>query len=221
MVRKQVIVAVILVAFAAGGCAATNKQKGAIIGGTAGAVLGGVIGKQSDHTAEGAILGAVVGGAAGVVIGDYMDDQAKELEAVEGADVERVGEGIKVTFDSGILFAVDKHDLTPASKTALAKMADVLNEYDDTDIMIEGHTDADGSDDYNQTLSERRAQAVKAYLAALTVAPSRMTTVGYGESQPVADNSSSSGKSQNRRVEVVIVANDELKAEAARKAANG
>jgi outer membrane protein OmpA-like peptidoglycan-associated protein len=221
MIRKQMLVVAVLSALLAAGCASNNKQRGALIGGAAGAVLGGVIGNQSDHTAEGAIVGAVVGGAAGAIIGDYMDDQAKELEQVEGADVERVGEGIKVTFDSGILFAVNKHDLTAESKLELKKMARVLNEYDDTNILIEGHTDADGADDYNQTLSERRAQSVKAYLASLNVGSSRMTTMGYGESQPIADNSTADGKSQNRRVEVVIVANDELKAEAAKKAAQG
>ncbi|MCA9726311.1 MAG: OmpA family protein [Candidatus Eisenbacteria bacterium] len=215
---RMAVVGGVVVALA--GCAsATNKQKGAIIGGTAGAVAGGVIGKQAGNTAAGAIVGAVVGGTAGVIIGDYMDKQAAEMESVEGADVKRVGEGIQVTMDSGILFNVDKSDLTAEAKLNLKKMAQVLNKYGDTTILIEGHTDSDGSEEYNQKLSERRAQSVKEYLAIQQVAAPRMSTVGFGETQPVADNSTAAGKAQNRRVEVAIVANEELKARAEKEAA--
>jgi outer membrane protein OmpA-like peptidoglycan-associated protein len=220
MYRTSKTVLVTCLALALAGCSsATNKQKGAVIGGTTGAVVGGVVGKQAGNTAAGAIIGAVVGGTAGVIIGGYMDKQAEELAELEGAEVERVGEGIMITFDSGILFDFDKSDLTTDAKLNLRKMATTLNEYEDTNILIEGHTDSDGSDEYNQGLSERRASSVKTYLTAQSVDPGRMTTVGYGENQPIADNSSSAGKAQNRRVEVAIFANEELKQRAIEEAA--
>ena len=211
-----------LVAGAAGCASMNNKEKGALIGGTAGAVIGGVIGKQAGNTAIGAITGAAVGGTAGLIIGDYMDDQAEELERdLAGAEIERVGEGIKITFDSGILFDVNKADLRADAKANLEKMADVLNKYEDTNIIIEGHTDADGSDEYNQTLSEKRAQSVATYLAMQAVASPRMSTVGYGESQPVADNATAAGKQANRRVEVAIIANEKLQKQAMKEAGQG
>lgn len=195
------------------GCASlSKKEKGAIIGGTTGAVIGGVIGKQAGNTAVGAILGAAVGGTAGAIIGDYMDKQAEEMERdLEGATVERVGEGIKITFASGIMFDVNKADLRPEAKANLVDMARILKKYEDTNILIEGHTDSDGSDAYNLTLSENRAASVSSYLAAQAVAGPRMTIYGYGESQPIADNTTASGKQLNRRVEVAIIANEKLK----------
>ncbi len=194
------------------GCAASNTKKGTGIGAAAGAGLGAIIGNQAGNTAVGAIIGAAVGGATGYAIGNYMDKQAEEMERdLEGVQVERVGEGIKLTFDSGILFAVNKSELNPASKTNLTDLALILNKYDDTNILIEGHTDSDGTEAYNQTLSEQRANSVKGYLVSQNVSPARQTTVGYGEGQPIADNSSSGGKSQNRRVEVAIMANEDLK----------
>lgn len=195
------------------GCSSMSRQeKGAIIGGSAGAVLGGIIGKHNNNTAAGAIIGAAVGGAAGAVIGDYMDDQAEELEKdLEGARIERVGEGIMITFDSGILFAVNKSDLSGEAQTNLTKMAAILNKYEDTNIMVDGHTDSDGSDEYNQTLSDQRAAAVARFLAMNQVTSGRMTTTGYGETRPVADNGTVAGKQLNRRVEVAIMANDKLK----------
>jgi outer membrane protein OmpA-like peptidoglycan-associated protein len=195
------------------GCSSlSKKEKGAIIGGTAGAVVGGVIGKQAGNTVVGAILGAAVGGAAGAVIGDYMDKQAEEMERdLAGAKIERVGEGIKITFGSGLLFDVDKADLRSDARTNLTRMAEILNKYEDTNVLVEGHTDADGSDEYNQTLSERRAASVSAYLAQSNVSSGRLTTIGYGESQPVADNATAEGKQANRRVEVAIMANEKLK----------
>jgi outer membrane protein OmpA-like peptidoglycan-associated protein len=204
------------------GCSSMSKrEKGAIIGGTAGAVVGGVIGNQAGNTAVGAIIGAAVGGVAGAVIGDYMDKQAEEMERdLAGARIERVGEGIKITFGSGLLFDVAKADLRPDAQTNLAKMATILNKYEDTNILIEGHTDADGSDDYNLRLSDQRAASVAAYLAQSNVMSGRMTTMGYGESQPVADNTTTTGKQANRRVEVAIMANEKLK-EAAEKQAQG
>lgn len=195
------------------GCASMSKtEKGAVIGGAGGAVVGGVIGHAAGNTAVGAIIGAAVGGAAGAIIGNYMDRQAEEMERdLAGAKIERIGEGIKITFDSGIMFAVDRYDLQPAAQTNLAKLSTILNKYEDTNILIEGHTDADGTEAYNQTLSERRAASVAHYLSSHAVASGRMNTVGYGELQPIADNSTSAGKQANRRVEVAIMANEKLK----------
>jgi outer membrane protein OmpA-like peptidoglycan-associated protein len=196
----------------------SRTEKGAVIGGTAGGVLGAVIGKQAGNTAVGAILGAAVGGATGAVIGNYMDKQAEEMQRdLEGATVERVGEGIKVTFASGILFDVNKSDLRPEAKENVVKMAEILNKYPDTNILIEGHTDSDGAEEYNQKLSERRTGSVSYFLAQNSVASSRVNTMGYGESQPVADNATPEGKQANRRVEVAIMANDKLKKAAEEK----
>jgi outer membrane protein OmpA-like peptidoglycan-associated protein len=205
------------------GCSSLSKsQKGAIIGSTAGAVVGGVIGKQSDHTAEGAILGAAIGGIAGGIIGDYMDKQAAEMERdLEGAHIERVGEGIKVTFESGILFDVDSSMLRPEAQDNLKKLARILQKYEDTEILIEGHTDATGAEEYNQELSERRAGSVNNFLIGLGVHKIRLTTVGYGEMQPVDSNETPEGRQANRRVEVAIWANDELKEAAQRQAEGG
>lgn len=195
------------------GCASmTARDKGLVIGGATGAVLGGIIGDKAGNTAAGAILGAVVGGATGAVIGNYMDKQAEEMQRdLEGAKVERIGEGIKITFASGILFDVGKADLRPAAQQNLGEMAAILIKYEDTNILIEGHTDSDGAEDYNLQLSERRARAVQSYLAQNGVMNARMSIMGYGESQPVADNVTAEGKQANRRVEVAVMANEKLK----------
>lgn len=195
------------------GCASMKRRdKGAIIGGTAGGVIGGLIGNKAGNTAVGAILGAAVGGTAGAVIGNYMDKQAEEMQAdIEGAKIERVGEGIKITFNSGILFNVNKSDLQPTAQTNLNNLAAILNKYPDTQILIEGHTDADGSEEYNMDLSLRRANAVSMYLGNQQVNPTRFHTQGYGETQPVGSNDTVEGKSLNRRVEIAIFANDKLK----------
>jgi len=188
------------------------RDKGVLIGGASGAVLGGVIGHQSDNTVVGAILGGVVGGVAGGIIGNYMDKQAAEMQQdIEGARIERVGEGIKITFDSGILFDVDKYELREQAKRNIEELAVILNKYEDTNILLAGHTDSDGSDDYNMTLSERRARSVAHYLAESGVSSARMTSMGLGESQPVASNGTAEGKQANRRVEVAIMANEDLK----------
>ncbi len=195
------------------GCASMSKTgQGAIIGGAAGTVLGGVIGHAAGNTLVGAIIGGAVGGAAGAVIGSYMDKQAAEIRRdIAGAKVERVGEGIKITFDSGLLFDVSKYDLRQASRDNLSKLAVILNKYPDTNVLIEGHTDSSGPDDYNLLLSQNRAQSVSAFLALQNVLSARFTTRGYGESQPVADNATAEGKQMNRRVDVAIMANDKLK----------
>ena len=219
---KRILSVVLIGALLVGaaGCASmSNKEKGALIGAGSGAVVGGVIGNQAGNTALGAIIGAAVGGAAGAYIGNYMDKQAAEIERdLEGATVERVGEGIKITFDSGILFDVGKSDLRSASRTNLTNLAAILNKYPDTEILIEGHTDATGSDESNLTLSRNRAQSVANFLDSQQVMATRFTIMGYGESQPIADNETDSGRQANRRVELAIMANDKLKDVAQKKA---
>lgn len=194
------------------GCGASNALKGGAIGAGAGGVAGGVIGHQVGNTAAGAIIGAAVGGTTGALIGRHMDKQAEEMrQKLENAEIERVAEGIKITFDSGILFAIDSSELQPAARTTIESMAKVLNDYPDSNILIEGDTDNTGTSEYNQALSERRAQAVADYHKRLGVAGSRITTIGLGESNPVASNDTVDGRQQNRRVEVAIFANDALK----------
>lgn len=194
------------------GCKASNTTKGGAIGAGVGGTIGGVIGHRSDNTVVGAIIGAAVGGAAGALIGRHMDKQAEELRAdLKGATVERVGEGILITFDSGLLFGFDSYELQGETKTNLTELAKTLNKYDDTNILIEGHTDSTGEDAYNQKLSDKRADEVKQFLTQQSVKSSRITTKGYGETQPLASNDTEAGKSSNRRVEVAIYANNEMK----------
>lgn len=197
------------------GCANwSNTGKGAAIGGGTGGAIGGLIGSRSGNTAAGAIIGAAVGGAGGAAIGKYMDKQAKELEAIEAAEVERVGEGIKLTFESGILYGFDSYDLTPASQESVMELARILNEYSDTNVMVEGHTDNKGSADYNKGLSERRATSVANYLKMQGVDGERITTRGLGLENPIESNDTETGRTKNRRVEIAIWANDELKEKA-------
>jgi outer membrane protein OmpA-like peptidoglycan-associated protein len=207
----------VLVALVSGsGCASLNKKEsGAAIGAAAGAATGAVIGRVSGSTAKGAIIGAAVGGAAGAVIGHQMDQQAKEIrQNVPGAVVERVGEGLQVTFESGLLFDYDSDVLHAAAKQNLATLAASLDKYPNTDLVVVGHTDNKGSDGYNMSLSERRAAAAASYLASQGVARSRLRSVGRGEAEPVASNDTDAGRRQNRRVEVAIYANDALKRQA-------
>ncbi|MCJ7588798.1 MAG: OmpA family protein [Candidatus Aminicenantes bacterium] len=203
-------------------CASMNRtQKGAIIGGASGAVVGGRIGKAAGNTLLGAILGAAVGGAAGAFIGHYMDKQAAEMQRdLEGAKVERIGEGIKITFDSGLLFDVNRAELRDASRRNIEKLAQILQKYPDTNILIEGHTDSTGADDYNMGLSRERSRSVADYLVDQAVASSRCTVMGYGESQPIASNESVQGRQMNRRVDVAVMANEKLK-KAAREKTQG
>ncbi|MEG9326685.1 OmpA family protein [Salinimicrobium catena] len=229
--RKSInrIFAVLAAATLLFGCEATknasNKQKGAVIGATGGAVIGGVVGNQvgEGNTALGAIIGGVVGGAAGAYIGDRMDKQAQRIEEeIPGAEVERVGEGINVTFDetSGVYFATDKYNIEGQSREALNKLAGIFKEYPNTNILVEGHTDSTGSDAYNLTLSKNRAQAVTNFLVNEGISSGRITTKWYGESQPKYDNSTVEGRAKNRRVELAIVANEELIEEAKRETEN-
>ena len=197
-------------------CNASRKTKGAVIGATAGGAAGAVLAKK--NKAVWIIAGAALGGVAGGLIGDYMDKQAEEMERdVKGATIERVGEGILITFDSGLLFDFDSYALKPETRSNLQELSETLNKYDDTEILVLGHTDNVGTDQYNESLSEKRANAVKNYLISQQVTGSRMSTEGYGETDPVADNETEAGRAQNRRVEVVIVANKKLQ----RAAKNG
>ena len=199
------------------GCASWGSQqkKGAGIGAAGGGVVGAVIGSQTGSTARGAIIGAVVGGAAGALIGKHMDDQAEKLaEELKGAEVSRVGEGIAVTFDSGILFPYDSAELTPEARSNLRKLADSLQAETRTNVMIVGHTDSEGSDPYNQRLSERRGRSALDHLSNLGVTSSRLTSRGRGEAEPIASNGTDEGRRKNRRVEVAIYANDEWRDEA-------
>ena len=194
-----------------------NKtEKGAVIGASSGAVIGGIIGNKSKNTALGVILGAVVGGTVGAVIGNKMDKQAKKLEDELGktATVERVGEGIKVTFNSQLLFDFGKTDLKESNKVDLQKFAETLNQYPDTDVLIVGHTDNVGSASFNQNLSENRSGAVTSYLKLLGINSGRLKLEGKGETQPVASNETEDSRTQNRRVEIAIYANDKMKTEA-------
>jgi len=201
-----------ILAMSAGCSSWSKKNKGAVIGAGAGTVVGGAVGKLAGNTLLGAIIGAAVGGAAGAYIGNYMDKQAEEMKRdLAGAKVERVGEGIKITFDSGILFDVDKATLKPQSMENLKKLAGILQKYQDTNILLEGHTDNTGSDTHNLELSRARAQSVANYLATLQVAAPRFTIMGYGEAQPIAANDEVTGRQANRRVDLAVMANDKLK----------
>ncbi len=217
---KRILILASLAVFLVAGFGCTSTQKGATLGGGAGAILGGVIGNQAGNTAVGAILGAAIGGAAGAYIGNYMDKQAAEIERdLEGATITRVGEGIKITFDSGILFDVNKSALQSPAKTNLENLAVILQKYDDTAILVEGHTDSTGSEEHNMNLSRARAESVQHYLVTLSVASPRFSTVGYGEVQPVASNDTDFGRQANRRVELAIMANDDLKKAAEKQTA--
>jgi len=223
MYRSSVRILPALAALASlSACASlSQKEKGAIIGASTGAAVGAAVGNANGSTAKGAIIGAAVGGAAGAVIGHQMDQQAKEIkQQIPGAVVERVGEGLQVTFESGLLFPYDSDVLTPAAQQNLATFAASLDKYPGTDIVIVGHTDSNGSDAYNLTLSERRANAAVNYLVSRGVDRARLRAAGRGEPEPVASNDTDAGRQQNRRVEMAIYANETLKAQAARQAGN-
>jgi outer membrane protein OmpA-like peptidoglycan-associated protein len=195
------------------GCASlSNKERGAIIGAGAGAAAGGAIGKAQGSTAKGAIIGAVVGGTVGAVIGHQMDQQAKELDQnIPGATVERVGEGIQVTFESGLLFDFNSDVVKAEAQKNLANLAASLSKYPNSSLLVVGHTDAAGTDSYNQALSERRATSTVSYLIGQGVASSRLRAMGLGESEPVAPNDTDMNMAKNRRVEVAIYASDAYK----------
>ena len=205
------------------GCGASNTVKGGGIGAGTGAAVGagvGAIAGGGKGAAWGAGIGAVLGGTAGAIIGNKMDKQAAELEQIEGAQVEKVNEGeaIKVTFESGILFATNSSTLNTASRASLDKFATSLQNNPDTDVKIYGHTDSTGSDAINNPLSQRRAESVYNYLVSKGVSGTRMVSEGFGSSQPVADNNTVAGRAQNRRVEVYILPNAKMIREAKEQA---
>ena len=217
---KLLTVTIALMGLIASGCKSMNKtQKGAVIGAAGGGAIGAVIGKAAGNTAMGAIIGAAVGGATGAVIGHKMDKQAEEMKKVLGdAEVRRVGEGIVIDFKEKVLFGFDRSDLGSSAATNLDKLINVLNKYPDTDIKILGHTDNKGTAEYNQGLSERRANSVSGYLRNHGINSGRISTKGMGENDPIASNDTEEGRSQNRRVEFVITANEKMKADAKKEA---
>jgi outer membrane protein OmpA-like peptidoglycan-associated protein len=192
-----------------------NTQRGVAVGATGGAVIGGVLGNnigKGGNTALGAIIGGVVGGAVGGVIGNRMDKQAQKIdEALPGAEVERVEEGIKITLgENSVNFDLNKATLTTAAKANLDKLVKVFNEYPDTYIHIFGYTDSSGSDEYNLNLSEQRAASVKSYLSGKGISGSRVKVLGKGEVEPIASNDTADGRAKNRRVEFAITANEKM-----------
>lgn len=204
---------------------ANNKQKGAVIGAASGAIIGAIIGNnvgKGGNGELGAVVGGVVGGTAGVIIGNKMDKQAQQIEEeIPGAQVERVDDGIVVTFDenSGVYFDTAKYNINVASQATLDKLANILKEYPDTNVLVVGHTDSVGADEMNMTLSKNRAMAVTHYFTQNKgLSPSRFTTNWYGESAPVADNTTAEGRAKNRRVNLAIVPNEKMKQEAQNQA---
>ena len=194
----------------------TKTEKGAAIGVAGGGLLGALVGRAAGNTAVGALVGGAVGGTAGGLIGHKMDKQAAEIkQTVPGATVTRAGEGILVKFDSGILFDVDKTDLKPDAQNSLKQLAVSLQNNPQTNILVVGHTDSLGTAAHNMDLSIRRANAVKLFIDQQGVNSARLTTQGKGETEPIASNSTAAGRAQNRRVEIVIVANDQMKQNAA------
>ncbi|WP_370477523.1 OmpA family protein [Tamlana flava] len=203
---------------------ANNKQKGAVIGATGGAILGAIIGNnvgKGGNGELGAVIGGVVGGTAGVLIGNKMDKQAQKIEEeIPGAEVERVDDGIVVTFDegSGVYFATNKYDINATSQATLNKLIGVFKEYPDTNILVVGHTDSQGSEEYNMTLSKNRAYAVTNYLSNNGISSGRLTTNWFGETQPMHDNSTVEGRAKNRRVNVAIIPNEKMIEDAKKQA---
>jgi outer membrane protein OmpA-like peptidoglycan-associated protein len=205
-----------LFAMVLAGCHTMSKsQKGAVIGGAGGAVVGGAVGSIFGKTAMGAIIGAATGGVTGAVIGHKMDKQAEEIaKEMKDAEVIRQGEAIAISLKEKVLFAYDRSDLSVAAKSNLDKLNAILLKYPETNITIIGHTDSKGTETYNQTLSESRANSVSAYASQNGVMASRLVSIGKGESDPVATNTTTEGSALNRRVEFVITANDKMKEEA-------
>lgn len=205
---------------------ANNKQKGAVIGATGGAILGAIIGNnvgKGGNGELGAVIGGVIGGGAGVLIGNKMDKQAQQIEEeIPGAQVERVDDGIVVTFDetSGVYFDTNKYNVNSASQTTLNKLIGVFKEYPDTNILVVGHTDSQGAEDYNMTLSKNRAYAVTNYLSQNGISQGRLTTNWFGETQPLNDNATAEGRAKNRRVNVAILPNEKMIEEAKAQSGN-
>ncbi|WP_417592348.1 OmpA family protein [Parasphingorhabdus sp.] len=215
-INKSIITAASLVALALTSGCVTNPETGnrtiskAAIGGLGGVVggylLGDILGGRNDRTAK--IVGAGLGGLAGAGIGYYMDEQEKKLReqtAGTGIDVTREGDNLILNMPSNVTFAVDSSAISPAFQSTLSNVADTLSRYEKSYVDVLGHTDSTGSDAYNQALSERRAESVANFLANSGVQRARLATKGYGESQPIASNSTEEGRAANRRVEIKIV----------------
>jgi outer membrane protein OmpA-like peptidoglycan-associated protein len=219
---KQLMIGAVCLSLVMAGCKSMNKtQKGAAVGTAGGGAIGAVIGKAAGNTALGAIIGATVGGVTGAVIGNKMDKQAEEIKKeVPGVKVERVGEGIVVEFNSKVLFGFDKSNLSSSATKNLDELSVILNKYPDTNIEIQGHTDDKGKDGYNQNLSEKRAASVASYLRNKGIASSRIRTKGFGETSPKYTNETEAGRTENRRVEFLISANEKMKEEARKEAEN-
>lgn len=230
--RIGTITMMLILAMALVNCEATknanNTQKGVVIGAASGAILGAIIGNNAGKGGNGeigAVIGGAVGGAAGGIIGRQMDNQAKKIEEeIPGAEVERVDDGIVITFDgqnNGVYFDTEKYNVNKASKENLDKLAAILLEYPDTNVLVVGHTDSAGTEEYNMTLSKNRAQSVTNYFVAVKgMSPARFTTNWFGESSPIESNDTAEGRSKNRRVNIVIVPNEKMKEEAIQKAGN-
>ncbi len=227
---SNIILGTIAISIIGTGCDATRRaskqDKGVAIGATTGAIIGGILGNNvgnKNNTALGAVLGAAIGGVAGGIIGHNMDKQAEKIKTeIPGAKVERVGEGINVTFDennpdgskSGVYFATNKYNISSNSQLAVDKLVKIFTEYPETNILVEGHTDNVGTDAANMLLSQRRANAVGNALKGAGLSNNRLTVKWYGESQPKAENTTVEGRASNRRVEFSITANEKMKADA-------
>lgn len=214
MIRLKFSISIFLFIFLLGStaCKWSNRAKGGTIGAGSGAVIGGAIGKKAGNTTAGILIGAAVGGTTGFFIGKYMDKQAEEIrQDLSDAKIERIGEGVLITFNASPMFDVNSFQLGSSAKNNLQELATILQKYDDTEIVVQGHTDSSGSADYNFDLSEKRAKNVRNYLVQNGVKSPRFTIEGYGEAMPVASNDTASGKQQNRRVELAIYANKKLK----------
>lgn len=215
MISIKRTLSVVMIMSLLAGCSSmqnmNKQQKGTVAGAAGGALLGAAVSKGSIW---GILAGAAIGGTAGNLIGKKMDRQAKELtQAVPTAEVNRVGEGINMTFDASLAFKINSAEISDSYKKDLDAAASVFKSYEDTNILIEGHTDDTGSEEYNMALSERRAKAVRDYLIAKGVDASRLTAKWYGETQPKYPNDEAN-RAKNRRVELAIYANDEMIAKA-------
>lgn len=232
-ILKQVITATLAIALVISfaSCEATknanNKQKGSVIGAAGGAVIGAILGNnvgKGGNGELGAVIGGVVGGGAGVLIGNKMDKQAQKIEEeIPGASVERLDDGIVVTFDenSGVYFDTAKYNINAASQTLLNKLSNIMKEYNQTNVIVAGHTDSVGSEESNMLLSKNRAEAVTNYMIGTGLSAGRFTTVWDGETQPAASNDTAEGRAKNRRVQLAIVPNEQMKEEAIKEANGG
>ena len=194
---------------AEGGLLDTKTKQGAVVGTLAGAAAGAAIGGKK-HRAGGALIGAAAGAVAGGLVGNYLDKQAKEIDAIPGADVERRNDALIVNFAGGILFDTDSASLSPGGYDRLRTLAQTVSQYPKERLIIKGHTDSQGNDRYNQTLSEERADTVRSYLVSEGVSSARVTAIGFGSKMPVATNATAEGRQQNRRVEIEIRPDEEV-----------